>query len=694
MKKKFKRIICCILISAVLVTSCVPSISVKASLPNGLYYVLTEIMAAAGCFSSLAQGEAEQGLQAFYEMLQADRVWNQGVTFEDFLLAQLHHNDETGQYTVDADLYNLIQEYIESLKTQTNNNGDPLLQQSADYYTMYLPPVEDAFTDNIETSALAGQMNPRRVLENPLAASHGAIVQYQSEQLSMFRNLYRSATEANTGYKPLGIFKLSPFFMGYTGKSSGAWSAGVEGTVTAMYLPETAPEYYIVGNFDNILNPSATHTYNLFFYGYDRSNNSIYNPAPYWSWANHYDNFFRHLILRDSLNFVDGADSAHNVVEYSRVYTGNQSDELYTDNGPHGHNGALAGVAEGFIDEWKYNAGSDVYYIPTWCSSEGRYIKVFKTVQDLQAFLNHGGTGNTTVDKSKHVKNVYITEDNHVEYNYYADDDPENPDNRPDPSDDPSGGGGSGSGIDYTAKLNEIILLLNQIREDINNLDTSGGSGTLQTSADLTQVLQELALIKAAIQNKEFTYTEAWSDEDINNLIDKIDDLLEDLGIIEEYLGDIQSDVYSSANALSSILRHVASIDAKLRLKGTIQDTDDNLDWLIELFQSLLENNASIPEEISEMLGTKFPFSLPYILVGILDLLEAPPKPPVFSMPLNWVIDDSDVMGDEEFTLDFTEFEDLANAIKFFIVLEWIMLLLKLTPKMLSNGSEIEDVKD
>lgn len=115
----------------------------------------------------------------------------------------------------------------------------------------------------------------------------------------------------------------------------------------------------------------------------------------------------------------------------------------------------------------------------------------------------------------------------------------------------------------------------------------------------------------------------------------------------------------------------VSAVDAIAQVMDTAKDYVDEA----------LEDTASIAE-LGEALTTKFPFSLPSTLLALVTVFEAEPVTPVFEVPFQI----SSLQIDEKFVLDFSQFDDVIEMLKWFLRLIWIYGLIRLTPHFIDVG--------
>ena len=620
-------------------------------------------------------------------------------TVAELMNEHINQNENTGSYTIDADLYNLIQQFMESLKDQKDSNGVPVVSQIY-YDKLYLNSVE----------SLKEYMDPSLIVDGSRAGWSDEQIKYMQD--TWYTEVYKYFGQYYTQYNNVHGIDLYKFYPWYYTLSDKTSYKNCGGQSYLMQLCRTGDyELFLVGDLEaGYLNKN----YQFDFYKYDSVNDVI---------KSYDDLIYINSIVAFGCNCDENGEAQIIYYPDGSVCYFLGYPWVFKQNANNYKN--LPDVIGKDLSDQIYKDG-EYYKIPTWVTNSGGIIKVFKTTIDLQLYLQNGGRDNTVIDNSKHVKNVTITNDNHVEYIYYSDDDPENPDNK---TDDPGSGGsgsddsGSGTGKDYTQQLSNILKQLQDIKNLISNLDLSGGSGTADNIEQLNDILvwlgrlntqfeslkSEIALNFGNLEdgkltdiNNQLTNISNDINTKLNTLNQNISDLLDELIYLQEITDD-------QTGVLRSILSQVSQINAKMSVKRTIDDTKDNIDWLIDQLKDLIDNGLDIPDDISEMLGTKFPFSVPYVLVAITHLLEAPPKAPEFRIPLKLPSELSDLSSNESgFTAKFVQpsetpgaycdivfncadYPELANTIKMMSLLIWIVGLLKITPAMLGNGKEITD---
>lgn len=123
---------------------------------------------------------------------------------------------------------------------------------------------------------------------------------------------------------------------------------------------------------------------------------------------------------------------------------------------------------------------------------------------------------------------------------------------------------------------------------------------------------------------------------------------------------------------------------------GNVIDAIDAIANVLDTLKDYLDEvagDAAAIAELGDELVTKFPFSLPQDILLVVTLFEAEPVAPVWEIPFR-----ADFGGptgikiDETFTIDFTDFKDAVDVLKWFLSLVWIFGLAMLTPKVLGIG--------
>lgn len=140
---------------------------------------------------------------------------------------------------------------------------------------------------------------------------------------------------------------------------------------------------------------------------------------------------------------------------------------------------------------------------------------------------------------------------------------------------------------------------------------------------------------------------------------------------------------------LEQILSYVKKIYHQLIIGNVVNAVDavaQVMETAKEYMDEALEDAAAIGE-LGEALTTKFPFSLPQTLLALLTVFEAEPVAPVWEVPFR--ADFGGATGikiDESITIDFSEFQDAVDILKWFLGIIWIYGLIRLTPRFLDVG--------
>lgn len=167
---------------------------------------------------------------------------------------------------------------------------------------------------------------------------------------------------------------------------------------------------------------------------------------------------------------------------------------------------------------------------------------------------------------------------------------------------------------------------------------SSGGGSSGGESPDMSETNEELRGIRGVLDDILKWCKKIYNQVVVGNVIDAIDAIANVLDTLKDYLDEVMGDV------------------------------------------------AAIGE-LGEELVTKFPFSLPRDILLVVTLFEAEPVAPVWEIPFR-----ADFGGptgikiDETFTIDFTDFKDAVDVLKWFLSLVWIFGLAMLTPKVLGIG--------
>lgn len=132
-------------------------------------------------------------------------------------------------------------------------------------------------------------------------------------------------------------------------------------------------------------------------------------------------------------------------------------------------------------------------------------------------------------------------------------------------------------------------------------------------------------------------------------------------GWLEKLLHGIEAIPGQATDALTGLGEKVEALPGSIAqtLENTLIGTDDGT------------------YQISEVITNKFPFCVPFDLVGCFRVLQAPASPPVWRIP--FTIDNSFIHIHEELVIDLSDWERPAAVIRFFVLLMFIFGLAYVT---------------
>lgn len=163
--------------------------------------------------------------------------------------------------------------------------------------------------------------------------------------------------------------------------------------------------------------------------------------------------------------------------------------------------------------------------------------------------------------------------------------------------------------------------------------------------------------------------------------------------IINNGPGGGEDDPDGDSSGILGVLKDIRDWVKKIYNQVVIGNVINAIDALANVLDTLknyldeVAGDAAAIAELGEELVTKFPFSLPRDILLVVTLFEAEPVAPVWEIPFR-----ADFGGptgikiDETFTIDFTDFKDAVDVLKWFLSLVWIFGLAMLTPKVLGIG--------
>jgi len=138
--------------------------------------------------------------------------------------------------------------------------------------------------------------------------------------------------------------------------------------------------------------------------------------------------------------------------------------------------------------------------------------------------------------------------------------------------------------------------------------------------------------------------------------------------------GDAFDKLLSGVNAIGSLLNPGAVVDGVTDVLGDLVEVPELADSLIgDLDFDSMDELAS---NIGAVVSGKFPFSIPFVFLGMLTIFEAPPAPPVFEF---------DIAG-SPMVLDFSEYEGFAELSRFFCSFFFAVSLLAVSRRFIFFG--------
>lgn len=308
----------------------------------------------------------------------------------------------------------------------------------------------------------------------------------------------------------------------------------------------------------------------------------------------------------------------------------------------------------------------------------GENIRVWKNESKLGAFLTGTGTTNNYAVTSNYI-NYDASIDNSITVNQSTINNIQN---------------------NYNSYQEEI----NQTINNINNYNTSNVTyNEYQSYVDnsVTNIINNYYISDgtgggdgSVSGNSPTIDSDAFYDEDGNSWFEQIklvlDDILDKLKEIKNVLiGDMVADAGQSIAKLF------------LDLKDGIADMVDNATDLIPDVADLAGELVEVGEEkigdivgdigttftpTGELLKTKFPFCIPWDLIAIVTVMAADPVAPVYEFP--FVIES--ISFSHTVVLDMSILEPVASICRTMLTLIFILILIHITIKLTSKGSDDE----
>lgn len=230
-----------------------------------------------------------------------------------------------------------------------------------------------------------------------------------------------------------------------------------------------------------------------------------------------------------------------------------------------------------------------------------------------------------------------------------------------------------------------IEELLQQILDALNGIDSGGGSGdssgggtvveyddtTLraQLSAYFSQVLSYLKQIVGKMPDESDNSGEKDdSDESAagnislpESLEEKLDEIIDQLKAIKRW--SAIDAVASGADAVADWLSYISDL---------LDDAESGAGAVVGALSSAFSDTVGL-------LKAKFPFSLPWDVIAIVEVMAAEPETPVFVLPLH--IDS--LSYNYDFVIDMTDYEIISKISRTFLSLLYALGLIKLSGRFI-----------
>ena len=168
------------------------------------------------------------------------------------------------------------------------------------------------------------------------------------------------------------------------------------------------------------------------------------------------------------------------------------------------------------------------------------------------------------------------------------------------------------------------------------------------------------------------------SDDVLQQFLDFWDKLL---GKIESIIELLETNNTNLDKVIISLGETNTTLDDLVKVVGNINfDIDNDIETSggVNAFMAGMVNNFN---RVAEQAKTKFPTSLPWDIIVVVNQFSASPEVPVFKLPVKlsfW----NGVVIDEELTVDLKEFDKVSKVTRTALSLTFVMFLIQLTRKM------------
>lgn len=231
------------------------------------------------------------------------------------------------------------------------------------------------------------------------------------------------------------------------------------------------------------------------------------------------------------------------------------------------------------------------------------------------------------------------------------------------------------TGTDYTTYLKAIIRQLNQV--------------IVQMSNHCKHIRDQISTSANAIISNMHTFIGDLQ-ESIDSNFAALNDYLEDLTIwYEDFTQEIVDGIQDEFSTVESILRQIlrkmgVGRGTQKEVEKEVDDDFDFLEWLINFITSKL---AGVIDEFVGDVGAlingvkdKFPFSIPWDIMGMLALLDGVRATPRFEITLPAV---NGWWQQTTFVIDLSPFDSVASVVRIMINAWWLLVLAMKTNWML-----------
>ena len=155
-------------------------------------------------------------------------------------------------------------------------------------------------------------------------------------------------------------------------------------------------------------------------------------------------------------------------------------------------------------------------------------------------------------------------------------------------------------------------------------------------------------------------------------------------GQIATVLSNVQNAVNSNSTSLSTINTTIAGVkDLEEAQQAELEAINANTKIIADAITATQEIKAEKKFDIKtpSNITDKFPFSLPFDVYNTFNLLSAEPVAPKFTIPLKM-----DGVFEYEIEVDLSEYDWLANIVRWFIFIAFVVGLILITNKLIGRG--------